>query len=46
LPKQELLSLEELDRLCSACVARATGAAEHHDPVPWAVAPSRLGCAR
>jgi predicted DNA-binding helix-hairpin-helix protein len=44
LPKQDLLTLEELDRLCSAFVARgvkklrlrrrATRAARHHGAVP------------
>ena len=47
LPKRDLLTLEELDRLCSAFVAqgraqaahhrrRAAGAAQHHEPVPLA----------
>ena len=52
LPKADLLSLEELDRLCSAFIAkgvtqaapdrrRAAGAARHHDAGVVAVAPSR-----
>jgi len=51
LPKADLLSLEELDRLCSAFIAkggdqatpdrrRAAGAARHHDAGILAVAPS------
>ena len=53
LPKRDLLTLEELDRICSAFVAqgraqaahhrrRAAGAAGHHEPVPLPLAPSRL----
>ena len=45
LPKKDVLSLEELDRLCSAFVAkgvrklsadrrRTAGAQEHHEPLP------------
>ena len=54
LPKTDLLTLEELDRLCSAFVAkgvrklrhhrrRTAGAQEHHVAVPRAVAPSGSG---
>ncbi len=57
LPKRDLLTLEELDRLCSAFVAkgvrklqdhrrRAAGAQEHPVAVPRAVAPSRQRRAR
>ena len=57
LPKKDLLTLEELDRLCSrfrrqgrAQAAdhrrRAAGAQEHHVAVPRAVAPPRSGGAR
>ena len=52
LPKAELLTLEELDRVCSAFVRlgvtkaapdrrRAAGPPRHHDPVPLARPPSR-----
>jgi GTP 3',8-cyclase len=46
LPKADLLTLEELDRLCSAFIVkgvrkRAAGAARHHDLGSVAVAPSR-----
>jgi cyclic pyranopterin phosphate synthase len=54
LPEADLLTLEELDRLCSAFVSpgraqaahhrrRAAGPQEHHDAVPPPVAPSRNG---
>ena len=54
LPKRDLLTLEELDRICSAFVGhgraqaahhrrRAPGAAGHHDPVPLPLAPSGFG---
>ena len=57
LPKADLLSLEELDRVCSAFVVargpqapsdrwRAAGAARDHDPVCLAVAPSAQRRAR
>ena len=53
LPKADLLTLEELDRLCSAFIARgraqaqtdgrrAAGAAWHNDAVRLAFAPSRV----
>ena len=57
LPKQDLLTLEELDRLCSRLRRqgrpeaapdrrRAAGAQEHHAPGPPALAPSRERRAR
>ena len=54
LPKSEILTLEELDRLCSAFVARGVrklrltggeplGATRHYDARQFAVAASALG---